>query len=357
MKKQTSKERKRDERKSKSAARPTRHARIMRGVVTPILGLLAVACIGLGIMNATYWKPSSQIAASAAVKGTQYIVTDPGVLPLVDNQVTVSADAGSSDGEVCLALGSNKDVIGWLARQPYVRVTGLNEWTTLATTKVSAQGAAADAGDDAVAFKDSDMWTSVTCGTGTVKAETKVASDSGTVAIIDLGKSSNATVHMNWVRQTLPDFAMPFYFAGGLLALLAVLAASLFAMPPHKRRKRVVSGSAAEKQAEEVAVSQAVAGSVASLKAAVSFKPKSKRRRHAAHRGKPGAGAPTKPEISQPKVVDPGSRNLVADQQNAQAMDQPDDSATSVITASELQTYFARLSQESDDDTKGSSNE
>jgi hypothetical protein len=38
-------------------------------------------------------------------------------------------------------------------------------------------------------------------------------------------------------------------------------------------------------------------------------------------------------------------------------MDQPDDSATSVITASELQTYFARLSQESDDDTKGSSNE
>ena len=164
MKKQTSKERKRDERKSKSTARPTRHARIMRGVVTPILGLLAVACIGLGIMNATYWKPSSQIAASAAVKGTQYIVTDPGVLPLVDNQVTVSADAGSSDGEVCLALGSNKDVIGWLARQPYVRVTGLNEWTTLATTKVSAQGAAYDAGDDAVAFKDSDMWTSVTCG-------------------------------------------------------------------------------------------------------------------------------------------------------------------------------------------------
>ena len=143
---------------------------------------------------------------------------------------------------------------------------------------------------------------------------------------------------MNWVRQTLPDFAMPFYFAGGLLALLAVLAASLFAMPPHKRRKRVVSGSAAEKQAEEVAVSQAVAGSVASLKAAVSF-------------------TPAKPEISQPKVVDPGSRNLVADQQNAQAMDQPDDSATSVITASELQTYFARLSQESDDDTKGSSNE
>ena len=61
--------------------------------------------------------------------------------------------------------------------------------------------------------------------------------------------------------------------------------------------------------------------------------------------------------VSQPKVVDPGSRNLVADQQNAQAMDQPDDSATSVITASELQTYFARLSQESDDDTKGSSNE
>ena len=200
------------------------------------------------------------------------------------------------------------------------------------------------------------MWTSVTCGTGTVKAETKVASDSGTVAIIDLGKSSNATVHMNWVRQTLPDFAMPFYFAGGLLALLAVLAASLFAMPPHKRRKRVVSGSAAEKQAEEVAVSQAVAGSVASLKAAVSFKPKSKRRRHAAHRGKPGAGTPQSRKSPSRRSSIPAATTLSPTSRTHRPWTSPT-IRESVITASELQTYFARLSQESDDDTKGSSNE
>ena len=44
--------------------RPTRHAMIMRGVVTPIFGLLAVAAIVLGVLNATIWKPSSEITAS-----------------------------------------------------------------------------------------------------------------------------------------------------------------------------------------------------------------------------------------------------------------------------------------------------
>ena len=79
---------------TQKSERPTRHAMIMRGVVTPIFGLLAVAAIVLGVLNATIWKPSSEITASANVTGSRYVVTDPGVLPLVDNQVTVSADAG-----------------------------------------------------------------------------------------------------------------------------------------------------------------------------------------------------------------------------------------------------------------------
>ena len=351
MKKQTSKERKRDERKSKSAARPTRHARIMRGVVTPILGLLAVACIGLGIMNATYWKPSSQIAASAAVKGTQYIVTDPGVLPLVDNQVTVSADAGSSDREVCLALGSNKDVIGWLAGQPYVRVTGLNEWTTLATTKVSAQGSAADAGDDAVAFKDSDMWTSVKCGNGSVTFDSKDPAAS-TVAIMDLGShKASATISMHWVRSEVPDFAMPFYLSGGLLAVIAVLCASVFAMPPHKRRKRIVEGKATASTGPSFAeqVEQGIIGN-GSIPAEVPPTGR-KRRRHAAHHRGSKKTVPAESAES-PTIIDPASRNLVADQQSGEAGEieaMPDTESTSVISPDELQAYFSRLAQEVND--------
>ena len=74
-----------EQEKPQSKAGPTRHAKIMRGIVTPIFGLLAIACIVLGVLNATIWKPSAQVTASASVTGSQYVVTDQNVLQLVDD--------------------------------------------------------------------------------------------------------------------------------------------------------------------------------------------------------------------------------------------------------------------------------
>ncbi len=58
-----------EQEKPQSKAGPTRHAKIMRGIVTPIFGLLAIACIVLGVLNATIWKPSAQVTASACGHG------------------------------------------------------------------------------------------------------------------------------------------------------------------------------------------------------------------------------------------------------------------------------------------------
>ena len=54
----------REQEEPQTPAGPTRHAKIMRGVVTPIFGLIAVACVVLGVLNATIWKPSREIACS-----------------------------------------------------------------------------------------------------------------------------------------------------------------------------------------------------------------------------------------------------------------------------------------------------
>ena len=233
-------------RPDKGAKRPSRHAKIMRGVVTPIFGLLAVAAVVLGYMNATMWKPSTEITASATMSGSRYVVTDPNVLTLLDQNATITVDSGSSQDEACVALGSSKDVAGWVApEKSYTRITGLASWSELSTQKGSStsQGAPTSA-DDAVSFKDSDMWTAVKCGTGSVSLKSKKTGAS-TVAIVDLGENvTNAKVQLHWVRSEVPDFAMPFYLSGGLLAVLAVLCASVFAMPPHKRRKRMVEGMA-----------------------------------------------------------------------------------------------------------------
>lgn len=394
----------RSEKGSETDKSAARRVWIMRGLVTPILGMLAVTCIVLGILNATVWKPSRSIAASTRIEGTQYIATDPGVLPLVDQQVELTVESSGSD-DVCVALGSGKDVNGWVAGESYVRVTGLHDWSTLSTetfTSKSSSDASSDSSDDqsgAVAFRDSDMWSKVECGKGSAKLSTETE-NATTMAIVDLGAKSDATVTLHWVRDVLPDFAMPFYFAGGLLVIMAILTASLFAMPPHKRRKRIVESVVHE----EVSVAEALSGSLSAFKP--SGKPKRKRSRHAAHR--PGASSesvattssdvpsvavsddttgshdvsmtfPSLSEPSQPTIIDPSARNLVADQVAANAADHDDhadhvndhtadaqpsavagdtsaeqpsgnDEATSVITPDELQAYFARLAQETSDD-------
>ena len=323
------------------------HARLMRGVVTPILGLLAVASIGLGLMNATEWKPSRTITAQTQVSGSRYVVTDPGVSGLVDDDVKVNVSVDGAE-KVCIASTSAKDATGWLSGETYTRLTGLEDWSTLSTVKATGDtSASADAAAEeqtGVDFKDSDMWRAVTCDERNVETEIN-AKDSSDVLLIDLGKKQNADVSLTWTRKTLPDFAMPFYFVGGLLAFGAVLTASVFAMPPHRRRnKRVVSGMAGQLEEqeqqpiEEVSVKDAVAGSLSGLASA--FKPRSRRsRRHA---------AVSDDEIAQPTVVDPSARNLVADAAgDTEADDESVGEETSVISADELQAYFARLAQES----------
>ena len=90
-------------------------------------------------------------------------------------------------------------------------------------------------------------------------------------------KCHQRKVQLHWVRSEVPDFAMPFYLSGGLLAVLAVLCASVFAMPPHKRRKRMVEGMASAVIEEEAPASIAVSGKPDGAS-------RRNRRRHATHR-------------------------------------------------------------------------
>ena len=84
-------------------------------------------------------EASAQVTASAAVTGSQYVVTDPNVLQLVDDRVTISAKSRDKSANVCIAIGSARDIAGWIAGSKYTRVTGLSDWSTLSTLKTTAQ--------------------------------------------------------------------------------------------------------------------------------------------------------------------------------------------------------------------------
>lgn len=361
--------------------KPTRRAWIMRGVVTPIFGLLAVACIVFGVLNSTVWKPSRNITATAQAHGTQYVVIDPGVLDLVDAAVTVSADNGGTalsngaesgtdasedsqnqqtsqdqqaqtEPQVCMAVGSAKDVSGWLAGEPYVRVTGLSTWQALSTSEEQAKGTAS-ASQNQVAFADSDMWSQVECGSTSASMHLNSAQPAQ-VMLIDFGtKTPSADLSMHWVRQRVPDFALPWYFGGGLCAVLAVLSASVFAMEPHTRRKKQAESAQAKpkaaKPADEPTIGAALAGTFAALKP----RPKKSGTKGSARHGRHAGAAEDESAQQQgaPTVVDPGARNIVAEHANRNAGDETvehgaEGETTSVISADELQAYFARLAQE-----------
>lgn len=210
---------------------PTRHAKIMRGIVTPIFGLLAIACVVFGVLNSTVWKPDNEITAAAPVNGSEYVVTDPNVLQLVDSRVNISAKSRDKKSNVCIAIGSARDVAGWIAGSKYMRVSGLSDWTTLSTMKVSAQGTA-DNSQNQVAFKDSDMWRTIKCNDGAVDMQVKGSNSNNAedvVALIDFGNRKGDTVTLNWDVVTC-RFRHAVVSCGRTAGqILAVLSASVFA--------------------------------------------------------------------------------------------------------------------------------
>ncbi|MFU0464398.1 hypothetical protein ACMZ7W_02270 [Gardnerella vaginalis] len=380
---------------------PTKRAKVMRGIVAPIFGLLAVLSIVLGVLNATVWKPSSIVSAHTNVYGSRYIVTDPGVLNLVDYRVRISVAALNTRKPICVAVGLAKDVRGWVQGHSVQRITGLDNWSNLSTAVMKVDNAGADGGDDSgsaqtstnatdskvskdVDFKDSDLWTNATCQMGLAKlfvnaADFEQAGNAADLAvkqesqdntqshashqklpsalrakiarralIIDLGKNSpEAFVELRWRRHNLPDFATPLYFVGALFILICGLSASVFAMAPHRRRnKRLVASrtgliSVENVSKEEVKISEALAGTLAGIFGSTKRK-KSKHKGSSGAHARHGVHARTRTAKSQAAVDSSISVKSGLNSSPTAALDE-----TTVISKDDLQSYFARFASES----------
>lgn len=396
--------------------RPTKRARFMRGVVAPIFGLLAALSIVLGVLNATVWKPSSIVSAHANVYGSRYIVTDPGVLNLVDYRVKISVAALNSRKPICVAVGLAKDVRGWTKGYSVQRITGLNNWNSLSTdvmqaddgaridsTKTDDSKASKDAAKD-VDFKDSDLWTNATCQMGLAKlsinaadfeqagnaadlalkqesqersqeqnnaqSNTQNGAQSQTsrqklsselqskiarrVLIIDLGKNSpEAFVELRWRRHNLPDFATPMYFVGALFILLCGLSASVFAMAPHRRRnKRLVASRTGLISVENNSQEEVKFSEALAGTIAGIFG--SHKDKKSKH--KVGSGAHARHGVHA-RTRTAKSKSAVDSSISVKSGLNSSKTAaldeTTVISKDDLQAYFARLASESSSDFKG----
>ena len=101
-------------------------------VIGAVMVLLGLVVAGSGVASATLWRPADHVHAEAIASGaTTLLVTDPGVLELVDDTVQVRA-SGPRESTVVLVIGREPDVRAWVGLDPHTRVTGLADVATLA---------------------------------------------------------------------------------------------------------------------------------------------------------------------------------------------------------------------------------
>lgn len=169
----------------------TMRAKIMRGIVAPLFVALAIVSIVLGVLNSTIWKPDPVINAYGHIVGKRYIMTDPGVMNMVDNHVRIDVAVEGTHKPVCIASALAKDARGWVSGYPVQRITGLKDWNKLSSIPQDAEGdkdpnsnndsssnvskSKSDSKDSAsdasnknkdVPFENSDLWEQRSCQAG-----------------------------------------------------------------------------------------------------------------------------------------------------------------------------------------------
>lgn len=214
-----------------------------RKIVAPVIAGVAVVLAILGLITQLRWNNDPWARPEASLT-TRYSVTDTGVLPLINNAVQIKA---TSSNDICVALTSSTDAEGWIAGQKYTRITGTNSWTQLATQQATAPKARNTKVDEQQVplFKDFDSWQRVSCGKQ-VTLNWKGDKTSADVLIIDANPNSSLTgsqsaspvsLQMSWIRTDLNSTARLLWLLAALVALLAGIVATIFALAPRLRRK------------------------------------------------------------------------------------------------------------------------
>ncbi|HEY0217131.1 MAG TPA: hypothetical protein VGC57_12130 [Cellulomonas sp.] len=230
---------------------------MLQRLIAALLGVLGIAAAALGIASATAWRADDPLVATVtASSDDRTLVTDPGVLELAGDPVTVTVTAG--DSPVVLVVGRDTDVDAWIGTDAYLRVTGLSGWHTLATStgeppagvepsaapsteaaapEVSATEPAADPSASATAGTEapaaavtaadptgSDLWIVQTTGDGTASLEWSGADHAGrwSLMAVSLGDTS-PTLALSWPQTVTTPWLWPGVAVGVLLVAIALV--------------------------------------------------------------------------------------------------------------------------------------
>lgn len=228
----------------------------MRRLLAVALVVIGLGGIGLGILGATVWAPATERSATVTLEDPgAAVVIDPGVLYVGGHEGTLTV-TGASD--VSLVPATPGDIEAYLGTAHYTRVTGVPDWSTLATEDVQPTG------DPTVpAPTGADLWPTVM--TSASPSKTPIADlwelDGGAdpaqpyralLVMTDGTQPGAQTITVTWPVEATNAW-VPYATAIG--ALLAVLGLILFVLDFSSRRAR--RRQAAEELEEEAAAREA----------------------------------------------------------------------------------------------------
>lgn len=205
----------------------------LRSKIALVLAILGLVVLGLGIGQRTVWLPPATV--TAGVEGTvapaPLTVIGPDVLAAKGGQFTLTI---KSAGPIQVAVGQQRDVMGWVGDAAYTNVTGVNgDFSALTTeSKQGAQKVPNPAG--------SDMWVSEDKASGEL-SYTWQAPGHGTWALLvssDGTAPAPTNITMTTANDTSTPWAVPLMILGSIMLALAAL---LFWMSPRKPRSAAVA--------------------------------------------------------------------------------------------------------------------
>ncbi|MFE6971878.1 hypothetical protein [Isoptericola sp. NPDC057653] len=200
---------------------------MLQRILGGVLVLIGLAAAALGVASATVWRDTDTVAATAKPSGDgTFVVTDPGVLGLVGDDVTISASVPEGQ-KVTLAIGRDVDVAGWVGNDPYSRVTGLSDWENLSVAAGEPADADAKTNEAPTTGPDpagSDMWVAEASDDNSVTLRWSDRPGRWTLLAAGVGEGAQApTLELTWPRAVATPFLWPGVIAGAVLVLVGAL--------------------------------------------------------------------------------------------------------------------------------------
>lgn len=181
------------------------------------IAVLGVIILVSGFVSLISGLTHAQIEASGTSGKSTYVMTDPGVLDLVNKKVHVTVQAASKDATVSLGIGTTEDVQAWSQGLPVFEVTGLKDWQHFSGKEYPAEV------EDVPVVTGSDLWLHEESGQGKVSFEYKVTVPGNTSFIAHSSDNEPVTVTLSWKRPHVLLDTLPIIIIGGLLIAIGIV--------------------------------------------------------------------------------------------------------------------------------------